>query len=40
LGQLKIKENESHQGLRCLLIDENTHNNQAEIDGREGGDTG
>jgi len=40
LGQQKIIKNESRRGLRRLPINEDTHNNQPEIDGPGGGDTG
>jgi hypothetical protein len=36
----KILKIESRQGLRRSPIDEDTHNNQPEIDGHGGGDTG
>ena len=36
----KILKIQSHQGLRLSPIDEDTQNNQPEIDGHGGGDTG
>ena len=36
----KILKIESHQGLRGSPIDEDTHNNQPEVDGRGWGDAG